>query len=122
LTDLNSLVNSTTALWPTNREKVWALYYWSHILKRQTGPIVRHGFEITDPIRNLVDFGYTMCSTVTGINQALYEVLGLRHQYWDICNHTVSAVEYDGAFHMIDSSMSNLVTKDDGVTLASVEG
>jgi YVTN family beta-propeller protein len=121
LTDLNSLVSSTTALWPTNREKVWALYYWSHILKRQTGPIVRHGFEITDPIRNLVDFGYTMCSTVTGINQALYEVLGLRHQYWDICNHTVSAVEYDGAFHMIDSSMSNLVTKDDGVTLASVQ-
>ena len=121
LTDLNSLVSSVTGGWPTTREKVWALYYWSHILKRQTGPIVRHGFEITDPIRNLVDFGFTMCSTVTGINQSLYEVLGVKHQYWDICNHTVSAVEYDGAFHMIDSSMSNLVTQDDGVTLATVQ-
>ena len=36
--------------------------------------------------------------------------IGLRHQYWDICNHTVSAVEDDGEFHMVDSSMSNLVT------------
>src|SRR5204863_9345735 len=35
-------------------------------------------------------------------------------------NHTVSAVEYNGAFHMIDTSMSNLVTTDDGKTLASV--
>jgi hypothetical protein len=33
----------------------------------------------------------------------------------------VSAVEYDGRFRMVDSSMSNLVTTDDGVTLASVE-
>ena len=42
-------------------------------------------------------------------------------RYWDICNHTVSAVEYDGKFHMVDSSMSNLVTNDDGVTLATVQ-
>ena len=80
-----------------------------------------HGFEVTDPIRNFADYGFTMCSTVTGINQSLYEAIGLRHQYWDICNHTVSAVEYDGKFHMIDSSMSNLVTNDDGVTLATVQ-
>lgn len=120
LTDVRSLVDSATSLWTTPREKVWALYYWSHILKRQSSPIVLHGFEVTDPVRNFADFGFTMCSTVTGINQSLYELIGLRHQYWDICNHTVSAVEYDGAFHMIDSSMSNLVTLDDGVTLASV--
>ncbi len=121
LTDLGSLVDSATMLWNTPQEKVWALYYWSHILKRQSGPIVLHGFEVTDPIRNFSDFGFTMCSTVSGINQSLYEAIGLRHQYWDICNHTVSAVEYDGGFHMVDSSMSNLVTTDDGVTLASVE-
>ena len=77
--------------------------------------MVLHGFEVTDPIRNFTDYGFTMCSTVSGINQSLYEMLGLRHQYWDICNHTVSAVEYDGRFHMVDSSMSNLVTTDDGV-------
>ena len=121
LSDIRSFVDSATSRWTSTEEKVWALFYWSHILKRQTPPMVLHGFDVTDPIRNLVDYGFTMCSTVSGINQTLYEVLGLRHQYWDICNHTVSAVEYNGKFHMIDSSMSNLVTTDDGVTLAGVE-
>lgn len=121
VTDLEGLIHSTTARWTTARDKVWALYYWSHILKRQSLPIVRHGLEVTDPIRNLADFGFTMCSTIAGINQTLYEAIGLRHQYWDICNHSVVTVEFDGKFNMIDSSMSNLVTLDDGVTLASLE-
>jgi hypothetical protein len=121
LTDLDSLIYSTTSRWSTPEEKVWALFYWSHILKRQTPPMVIHGLEVTDPIRNFSDYGYTMCSTISGINQSLYELLGLRHQYWDICNHTVSQVEWDGRFHMIDSSMSHLVTQDDGVTLASLQ-
>ncbi|MGH9141376.1 MAG: hypothetical protein ACRD2I_09565, partial [Vicinamibacterales bacterium] len=120
LSDMASLIDSTTSRWPTADQKVWALFYWSHMLKRQTPPMTLHGFDVTDPIRNLVDYGYTMCSTASGINQSLYEALGLTHQYWDICNHTVSAVEYDGKFHMVDTSMSNLVTLDDGVTLASV--
>ncbi len=121
LSDLDSLIHSTTSRWPSIPEKVWALFYWTHILKRQTAPIVLHGFEVTDPIRNFTDYGFTMCSTISGINQSLYERLGVRHQYWDLCNHSVSAVEYGGRFRMVDSSMSNLVTTDDGVTLASVE-
>jgi len=92
LTDLNGLIDSTTTLWTSAREKVWALFYWSHLLKRQTAPALIHGFEETDPIRNLTDYGFTMCSTISGINQTLYEMLGLRHQFWDIFNHTVSAV------------------------------
>jgi hypothetical protein len=121
LTDLDSLIHSTTSAWPTSREKVWALFYWSHRLKRQTAPMMLHGFEVTDPIRNFLDYGFTMCSTISGINQVLYDALGLPHQYWDICNHTVSTVQYEGKFRMIDSSMSNLVTTDDGVSLASLE-
>jgi len=121
LTDFDSFLQSTTSRWETPEQKVWALFYWAHILKRQTAPIVLHGLEVTDPIRNFGDYGFTMCSTITGINQSLYEALGLRHQYWDICNHTVSQVEWDGRFHMIDSSMSHLVTTDDGVTLASLQ-
>jgi hypothetical protein len=121
LTDLPSLIESTTSRWATSQDKVWALFYWTHILKRQTPPMVLHGFELTDPIRNFSDYGFTMCSTVSGINQSLYEAIGLRHQYWDICNHTVSTVEYDDKFRMVDSSMSHLVTTDDGVTLASLQ-
>jgi len=121
VTDLDSFIDSTTSSQSTDADKVWALFYWTHILKRQSPPMVLHGFEVTDPIRNFADYGYTMCSTISGINQSLYEVLGLRHEYWDVCNHTVSTVEYDGKFHMVDSSMSNLVTTDDKVTLASLQ-
>ena len=78
--DLKRFVDSTTSRWSTSREKVWALFYWGHILKRQTGPIVLHGSEVTDPIRNFSDYGFTMCSTITGINQSLYEAIGLSHQ------------------------------------------
>ena len=62
-----------------------------------------------------------MCSTISGINQVLDQALGLPHQDRDICNHTVSTVQYEGKFRMIDSSMSNLVTTDDGVSLSSLE-
>ena len=121
LTDLDSFIHSTTSQWPNARDKVWSLFYWTHKLRRQTSPMVLHGHEVTDPIMNFQDFGFTMCSTVTGINQMLHEKLGLRHQYYDICNHTVANVEYDGKFHMVDNSYSNLVTTDDGVTLASLQ-
>ena len=80
LSDIDSLIHSTTSRWTSIQEKVWALFYWSHILKRQTAPMVLHGFEVTDPIRNFTDYGFTMCSTISGINQSLYERLGLRHQ------------------------------------------
>ena len=66
LSDLDSLIHSTTSRWPSIPEKVWALFYWTHILKRQTAPIVLHGFEVTDPIRNFTDYGFTMCSTICG--------------------------------------------------------
>jgi Ni,Fe-hydrogenase III small subunit len=121
VSDLASLVESATSRWASPAEKVWALFYWTHMLKGQTPPMVLHGFEVTDPIRNFNDYGFTMCSTISGINQSLFEALGLPHQYWDICNHTVSAVEYGSKFRMIDSSMSHLVTTDDGVSLASVQ-
>lgn len=120
LSDLKSFVHSTTSRWPQNRDKVWALYHWTRTLKRQTAPMVLHGLEVTDPIRNFVDYGFTMCSTIAGIHQSLFDAIGLRHQYWDLCNHSVSAVEYDGKFRMIDASMSNLVTTDDGA-LATVQ-
>jgi len=79
VSDMKSFIDSTTSRWTSTAEKVWALFYWSHILKRQTTPMVLHGFDVTDPIRNFMDYGLTMCSTISGINQSLYEALGLLH-------------------------------------------
>src|SRR3954470_19584504 len=120
-TDLPSLVRSATAAWPTAKENCWAMFYWNHIARRQTEPMMLHGLELTDPIRQFNDYGYTMCSTISGINQAIWEQMGLKHKFWDIHVHTVAEVEYDGAFHCYDNSLSAIYTLCDGTTIAGVE-
>ena len=42
------------------------MWYWNHIARRQTAPMILHGMELTDPIRQFNDYGYTMCSTIAG--------------------------------------------------------
>jgi hypothetical protein len=118
--DLPSLVRSATARWNTPEEKCWAMFYWNHIARRQTAPMTLHGMALTDPIRQFNDYGYTMCSTISGINCSIWDAMGLKPKYWDISNHTVSEVEYGGRWHMYDNSMTALYTLCDGKTLASV--
>src|SRR5687768_5148888 len=119
--DLPSLVHSATSRWETPEQKCWAMFYWNHIARRQTNPIELHGMALTDPIRQFNDYGYTMCSTISGINQSIWEHMGLKHRYWDISNHTVSEVFYDGRWHCYDNSMSAIYTLCDGRTIAGVE-
>lgn len=119
--DLPSLIHSITSKWPTPKEKCWALFYWNHLARRQTAPMILHGLELTDPIRQFNDYGYTMCSTISGINCGIWHHLGLKPRFWDITNHTVSEVFYDGRWHVYDNSLSALYTLCDGVTIAGVE-
>ena len=119
--DLPSMVHSMTSKWKTPEEKCWAVFYWNHIGRRQTSPIELHGMALTDPVRQFNDYGYTMCSTISGINQGIWEAMGLKHRYWDISNHTVPEVFYNGGWHMYDNSMSAIYTLCDGKTLAGVE-
>ncbi|MCY3021850.1 MAG: hypothetical protein NTW87_22805 [Planctomycetota bacterium] len=119
--DLPSMIHSITAKWPAPQEKCWAMFYWNHIARRQTQPIELHGMALTDPIRQFNDYGYTMCSTISGINCGIWYNMGLKPKYWDISMHTVCEVEYDGRFHMYDNSLSAIYTLCDGKTIAGVE-
>jgi hypothetical protein len=119
--DMPSMIHSITGKWQTPAEKCWALFYWNHIARRQTTPMVLHGLAVTDPIRQFNDYGYTMCSTIAGINCSIWSAMGLETRYWDISNHTVSEVRYGGRWHMYDNSMSAIYTLCDGVTIAGVE-
>ena len=103
--DLPSFLHSATAKWGSPEEKCWALFYWNHIARRQTAPMILHGVELTDPIRQFNDYGYTMCSTISGINCALWHHLGLPVKFWDISLHTVPEVFYSGRWHMYDNSI-----------------
>ncbi len=119
--DLPSMIHSMTAKFNTAEEKCWAVFYWNHIARRQTQPMLLHGMELTDPIRQFNDYGYTMCSTISGINCGIWHNMGLPARFWDISLHTVPEVFYDGRWHMYDNSMSALYTLCDGKTLAGVE-
>jgi hypothetical protein len=119
--DMSSLIHSATGNWSTPQEKCWAMFYWNHIARRQTSPMILHGQELTDPIRQFNDYGYTMCSTVAGINCGIWHHMGLPVKFWDISLHTVSEVFYADRWHMYDNSMSAIYTLCDGVTIAGVE-
>jgi len=119
--DMDGMIHSITSKWEKDEEKCWALFYWNHIARRQTSPMFVHGVECTDPIRQFNDYGYTMCSTVAGINCSIWDAMGYPVKFWDISNHTVCEVEYGGLWHMYDNSMSAIYTLCDGVIIASVE-
>lgn len=119
--DIGSMIYSITSRWPETKDKCWAIWYWNHIARRQTAPMILHGRELTDPIRQFNDYGYTMCSTVSGVNCGIWHAMGLPVRFWDISLHTVSEVHYDGRWHMYDSSMSAIYTLCDGKTIAGVQ-
>ena len=119
-TDMPSLVHSISSRWPTLKEKVWATFYWTHLSRRQTSPMIIHGVECTDPIRQFNDYGFAMCSTVSGMNCAMWHALGMKVKFWDIANHTVAECFYDDRYHVYDSAFSAMYTLCDGSTIAGV--
>jgi len=119
--DLDSLVHSATSNWETDKDKMWAMFYWNHIARRQTEPMSLHGKAETDPIRQFNDYGYTMCSTISGINCMIWQHMDYPVKYWDIAVHTVPEVKYGDKWHMYDNSLSNIYTLCDGKTIAGVE-
>ena len=119
--DIESMIRSITANWETPKEKCWALFYWHHLNRRQMAPLWVHGTELTDPIMQWNDYGFTMCSTICGINCSVWEAMGFKVRHWEIQAHTVPEIFYDGRWHMYDNSMSALYTLCDGVTIAGVE-
>jgi hypothetical protein len=118
--DIGSMLHSITDNWQETKDKCWAIFYWNHIARRQTAPTILHGMELSDPIRQFNDYGYTMCSTISGNNCAIFAAMGLPVKFWDISLHTVMEVQYDGKYHMFDNSLSALYTTCDGKTLAGV--
>ena len=119
--DMASMVRSITAKWDAPKDKMWALFYWNHIARRQTHPMWVHGIECVDPIRQYNDYGYTMCSTVSGVNCSTWDFMGMASKYYEIGLHTVCEVLYDERYHLYDSSLSAIYTLCDGKTIAGVE-
>jgi hypothetical protein len=111
-TDLPSLVHSVTSKWETPEEKCWAMFYWNHVARRQTNPMMVHRLALTDPIRQFNDYGFTMCSTISGINCAIWDAMGLR-RYWHQQSHRAGS-RIRRPLALYDNNMSTLYTLCDG--------
>ena len=118
--DLESMTRSIAKNWESDKDKMWAFFYWDHIARRQTSPMMLHGFALTDPIRQFNDYGFTMCSTISGTKCSYWNYMGYPCRYFDIGGHTVCDVWYDGKYHHYDNSISCHYTLPDGVTIAAV--
>jgi hypothetical protein len=119
--DMASLVHSITSRWETDEQKMWALFYWNHIARRQTSPMELRGTPVTDPIRQFNDYGFMMCSTIAGGQLAIWDYMGYRSRYFEIGQHTVCEVEFDGGWRHYDNSLSVMYTLCDGKTIAGIE-
>jgi hypothetical protein len=120
-TDMQSLVHSVTAPYPTTDEQCRAMWRWLTRCRRQTPQAYLHGTPVHDPIMFYNDFGYSMCSDYAALNCGIWSQMGLPVKLWDITLHTVSECFYDGRWHMFDNSLSAYYTLCDGKTVAGVE-
>ena len=120
--DMESMIHSIASKWEAPKDKIWMMFYWNHIARRQTSSVILHGLPVTDPIRQFNDYGYMICSTISGVNNSIWDAMGYDVRFCDVGGHTVSEVKYDGRWHMIDNSLSALYTLcGDDDTLAGLE-
>jgi len=120
-TDMESMARSIHSNWEKDADKMWAQFYWLHQARRQTAPMYVHGTELTDPIRQFNDYGHLQCSTINGTKCSIWNYMGYPCRYFDISNHSVGEVWYDGGFHHYDNSLSMYYTLPDGKTVAGIE-
>jgi len=64
-TDLPSLVESSTAAWPTPQEKCIAVWRWGRRCRRQTSCAVEGGRHIWDPILHYNSYGAMNCGIIS---------------------------------------------------------
>ncbi|MCL2640523.1 MAG: discoidin domain-containing protein [Phycisphaerales bacterium] len=119
--DMESMVRSINLNWPTDKEKMWAQYYWHHKARRAAmESMIVHGFALADPIRQYNDYGYLMCFSTSGLQCSVWNYMNYPCRYWDIATHSAVDVWYDGRFHHYDNAYSAHYALEDGVTVAGV--
>jgi hypothetical protein len=79
---------------------------------------------IRDPIKMLNVYGYGFCGAFGPTTAGLFEGLGFK-QARSVgipgCNHNVTEVWYDGAWHYFDTDLRGVIFRRDAETIASVE-
>ena len=103
LTDLDSFCKSATSRWKTNDEKAAAIGHWFGVLGNQGS----RPYEWT-PVEPILHFNTSMeamCANWTALYGAVAEGgMGWVGRHYEVGDHTVPELEYDGKRHYMDNT------------------
>jgi len=128
LHDLESYVNSIVkpgmtqkeraiALWRTNSEQ---MYHWNNPVEY---PQIKPGqfLDVTDPVRLMNVYGYTLCFCSAAGMEAVWRQAGLEGREFGLPGHVTNEVWFDGAYHYLDMECKGYFTRSDGVIASARE-
>src|SRR5208337_3146094 len=75
---------------------------------------------VHDAIKSFNVYGYGMCCCAASRIESLGRYMGMQARGWGINGHSVPELMWDNEWHLLDASLLNYFTKDDG-KIASVE-
>ena len=119
LTDLESFCASATSRWTTNDEKAAALAHWFGVMGNQSDPPC--DWIPVEPILHFNNFMNANCAYWTALYAAVGEGgLGWVGRHYEVGDHTVPELEYDGGRHYLDNTYKFFPVKCDGRTILGI--
>ena len=76
--------------------------------------------DVHDVIKTFNVYGYGLCCCASSNVEQLSQYVGLKHRGWAINGHSVSEVNWDDSWHLLDSALVCYWPKSDG-NIASVD-
>lgn len=103
------------ALWhATGRQ----MYHWQNPMELPAIP-GRTGSDVTDPIKLMNVYGFTLCFCSGSMMEAIWREAGLEAREFGAPGHVAPEVWYNGAYHYLDLEMGGYFNRPDG-TVASI--
>ncbi len=119
LTDVESFCRSTTSRWETNDEKAAALAHWFGVMGNQSGPPA--DWIPVEPILHFNNCMNANCAYWTALYSAVGEGgMGWVGRHYEVGDHTVPELEYDGTRHYLDNTYKFFPVKCDGRTILGI--
>jgi hypothetical protein len=86
-------------------------------------PLIKPGqfLDVTDPIRLMNVYGYTLCFCSAAGMEAVWRQAGLEAREFGLPGHVSNEVWFDGAYHYLDMEFKGCLTRADGVIASARE-
>ncbi len=128
LYDLDSYVKGIMKPGMTQKERAIALwhaysrqmYHWNNPVEY---PLIKPGqySDVTDPIRLMNVYGYTLCFCSAEGMEALWRRAGLEAREFGLPGHVANEVWFDGQYHYLDMEFKGYFMRPDGVIASARE-